>query len=573
MKYMRTLNTVLVVMLVGVLFTFSTPAAAANATVSVDTVTSVRQGDNFTASIRIADVIDFDAAQYDITYNPAVIRVTDVTNGDINGTVIPVNDTWGYVPADTQGTIRILNNVKDLAGVSGSGYLAEIHFHAVGAGTSAIDLIDLNGKCILGDINANQILGVTWTDGSVQVIASGSGSGGGGGGGGGSTGITSLTEYTTSSGEFVVDATAESSDGKVKLYIPRGTTGKNRTGQRLRFVSIKENSADTLPPTDQTFVCLTYDIGPEGATFDKPIYLTFNYSDSEIPAGVAEEDLVIATWQDEKWIEFEGCVIEPVNNTITVQINHLTVFTVIAHIAPASFEVTKMNITPTEVYRGETVTVSASITNTGDLSGSYNVTLRINDLKLQTKNVTVGGGDSQTISFTVTPDIIGEYTVEVNGLLSKFKVIKPVPEGTVAEISVPTPASFTISDLSITPDEVNPSEEVTISAMVTNTGGSDGSYTVVLKIDDKEEARKEISLSPGKSEKVSFNATKDIAGSYTIDINGHAGQFTVKSPPPVTNPVNILPVQPSTNWWPIIIIFTGLFFLSGVLFILYKRLT
>ena len=306
--------------------------------------------------------------------------------------------------------------------------------------------------------------------------------------------------------------TAESADSEVRIYIPKGTIGKNSNSKRLNFISIKKQSAPSALPENQKFVCLTYDITPNGSTFDPFAYLIFKYKDSQIPAGVAEEDLVIVTWQDGKWVELEGCVVDPVKNTITVPIGHFSIFTVIAHTAAAKFEVTGMTITPSEVYTDESITVSAIVTNTGDLADRYTIALKINNVESQSKRVTLNGDKSQTISFTVTPDTSGEYTVNVNGLSGKFTVKKPVPEGTVAEIPVPTPAKFTIFDLSITPKEANPSEEVTISAIITNVGASDGSYTVVLKIDNKEEARKEISLSAGKSEKLSFNTTKDKAG-------------------------------------------------------------
>ena len=46
----------------------------------------------------------------------------------------------------------------------------------------------------------------------------------------------------------------------------------------------------------------------------------------------------------------------------------------------------------------------------------------------------LSGGASQIVSFSVTPDSAGEYTVDVNGLLGEFTV---VPEGEVAEIPTP----------------------------------------------------------------------------------------------------------------------------------------
>jgi hypothetical protein len=247
-----------------------------------------------------------------------------------------------------------------------------------------------------------------------------------------------------------------------------------------------------------------------------------------------------------------------------------------AHTAAASFEVNGLTVTPAEVYPAETVTVSATITNTGDLTGSYDATLKINGLAPQTRNVTLGGGDSQTISFTVAPDTTGEYTLDINGLSSKFKVKPPVPEGTVAEITVPTPASFIISNLSITPVEVNPSEEVTISALVTNIGGSEGSYTVVLRINDVEEARKEVTLGASKNETVTFIIAKYRQSSYTVDIGNNIGRFTVTkaiipSAPVRTSPVKSEPTR-EYNWELIIgIVADGIAFIALLLYFIWWR--
>jgi PKD repeat protein len=151
------------------LLALPTSPAIADNTVSIGvTSTQVPESSAFIARVNIDSITNFDAAQYDITYDPAVIEVTDVTIGNISGTTIPVS-SWGYIPIGVQGTLRVINNVDGTPGVSGSGYLAEIHFDVVGTSgaTSSIDLHD----GILGDKDAQEITPVTWTDGSVDVTA------------------------------------------------------------------------------------------------------------------------------------------------------------------------------------------------------------------------------------------------------------------------------------------------------------------------------------------------------------------------------------------------------------------
>jgi hypothetical protein len=260
-----------------------------------------------------------------------------------------------------------------------------------------------------------------------------------------------------------------------------------------------------------------------------------------------------------------------------VPISHLTVFTVIAYTTPASFEVTGMAVTPAEVYPDETVTVSATITNTGDLTGSFEVIFKIDNTVIRTQTVTIHGRSSQTVNFSVNSGPAGEHAVSVNGLSSKFKVKEPMPEDRVEEVPIsPAPASFTISNLSITPDEVNPSEEVTISALVTNIGGSDGSYIVVLKIDDIEETRKEVMVRTGTSETVIFIVSKDRQGNYTINIDGNIEQFIVieeiiPSVPVQTSPMESEPTR-EYNWGLIIgIVAGGVVFIALLFYLTWRR--
>jgi DMSO/TMAO reductase YedYZ molybdopterin-dependent catalytic subunit len=286
-----------------------------------------------------------------------------------------------------------------------------------------------------------------------KLVPATSGGGGGGGGGGGSSGWTSLSEYTTGEGKFTSDATAESTNGMVKLEIPKGTVAKNKYGQRLTSISIKEQAAPAEPPDNCNFVCLTYDIGPSGATFDPPINLILKYDEAMIPAGVNEGDLVIATWIDGEWVELEGCVVDPVNNTITVPITHLSVYTTMAHTSPAEFGLTGLTITPSKILPGATLTISVTVTNSGDLTGDYTVTLKINDATYESRVVTLKGGESQMVAFTVTPETAGEFVIDVNGLSGRYAVAEPLSEGKVAEVN---PPETTSPPATVTPPAIKP---------------------------------------------------------------------------------------------------------------------
>jgi len=148
--------------------------------------------------------------------------------------------------------------------------------------------------------------------------------------------------------------------------------------------------------------------------------------------------------------------------------------------------------------------ISVLVANTGDESGSYEVTLKIDDVVVATEEVTLAGGASQRVTFTITKDITDTYSVDVSGLTGSF---------TVKEEVVPlVPAAFTISSLAISPAEVDVGKSVTISVLASNTGDLTGSYEVTLKIDNVVVETKEVTLAGGASQKVTFTTTKDIAG-------------------------------------------------------------
>ena len=339
-------------------------------------------------------------------------------------------------------------------------------------------------------------------------------------------GTTDVADVVTGEGVFTETTTTASEDGDVVLTIDEDTIGLTVDGEPLSEISITEMEDPPDQPEDSNVIGLTYDLGPDGAVFAPPIELTFTYDPALIPDGVSEENLVLAFWDGEKWVNLE-CVVDPETNTITARIGHFTAFTVLAYTRPAAFVASELSISPTVVDIEEEVTISVLVTNTGDLTGSYEVTLKINDVVVATETVTLAGYASQRVTFTTAKDVTGTYSVAVDEQTGTFEVkIAPVP------------TAFTISDLAITPAEVDIAETVTISVLITNTGDLEGTYEVTLKINDVAVATKDVTLAGHASQRVTFTTAKDVAGTYSVTVDGFTGSFTVKPPPP----------PPRVNW-------------------------
>jgi hypothetical protein len=121
----------------------------------------------------ISQIINFCGYQFNLAYDPAVITITGeeaeagITPGMIGSTVIPI-DVWRFNPVGTQGKVTILGHTVGSVGVTGSGYIIQIHFRAIGnAGTkSSITLSDLK----LFNDEAMLITPVTNVDGVIIIM-------------------------------------------------------------------------------------------------------------------------------------------------------------------------------------------------------------------------------------------------------------------------------------------------------------------------------------------------------------------------------------------------------------------
>ncbi|KAF5414644.1 MAG: hypothetical protein C5S48_07895 [Candidatus Methanogaster sp.] len=140
MKKMLAVVSVVALLVSLVPLVFTTCAASqepeANVTVRVNAPEPV--SGTFEVTIEIAGVSDLDSGQFDLTFDPDVLSVSDVTPGSIEGTEVPIG-MWRVMD---QGRVRVTANIDGTDGVSGSGYISRIIFETRGSqgDTSAINL-------------------------------------------------------------------------------------------------------------------------------------------------------------------------------------------------------------------------------------------------------------------------------------------------------------------------------------------------------------------------------------------------------------------------------------------------
>jgi len=141
------------------------PDADVNVTVNAPEYVSE---DTFEVTLDVTKLIDLYNGQFDLTYDPDVLKVPNkaAESGNIDDTEIPITGERHFKDGDYD-RYRVLFRLNGADCVCGSGYLAKITFEVVGetGDTSIIDVItdpDEGAEPILGDcIGAQQASGLT----------------------------------------------------------------------------------------------------------------------------------------------------------------------------------------------------------------------------------------------------------------------------------------------------------------------------------------------------------------------------------------------------------------------------
>ncbi len=96
-------------------------------------------------------------------------------------------------------------------------------------------------------------------------------------------------------------------------------------------------------------------------------------------------------------------------------------FTVIP-LNPPSFIVSNFAISPERVRQGQPVIVTATVTNTGEITGSHPLILRVKGMAEAQQEVLLGPGKMQKVEFQMSKDTPGFYPVSMENWTGKFVV-------------------------------------------------------------------------------------------------------------------------------------------------------
>jgi hypothetical protein len=172
---------------------------------------------------------------------------------------------------------------------------------------------------------------------------------------------------------------------------------------------------------------------------------------------------------------------------------------------PAEFNVTNLVIDPTVAEPNAPVKVSVNVTNIGELSGSLQLEIKINNVVKETKSIELAGGQSSTVEFTIAQAAKGTYAIAVGNL--------------TGELSVQDASLITLTNMFVKPYEVWVGEAVTVTVAVKNPGADLSSKSLKLMVDGEVVETKTATVAGGFSSNVEFTVIAKTEGSHKVAVN------------------------------------------------------
>lgn len=313
-------------------------------------------------------------------------------------------------------------------------------------------------------------------------------------------------------------------NGTTVLTVPSGASGTytvetqpagyQPASQDVSVAVGPQFEVNNLNPTDATVdrgdtVTVSADIanvGDQQGTTD--VFLTITNSSGEV-VNVSDTATVQSGSQTSVSFNADTSALDAGNYTHAISADGDTEsgnLTVLAT-QPPTFEVSNLSA-PSSATTGDTINVSADVTNTGDSGGTKVVEFRFGGNVLASQNLTLLSGQTDQVDFTIDTSGVtpGTYT---------HGVFTP-DDNQTATINITGQADFQVSNLSA-PSSAVQGDTVNVTADITNDGSVSGTQTVEFRFGGSVLATSTVSLNAGATQEVSFTAdTSGVApGNYT----------------------------------------------------------
>lgn len=151
--------------------------------------------------------------------------------------------------------------------------------------------------------------------------------------------------------------------------------------------------------------------------------------------------------------------------------------------------------------------VTTEIENTGDFDDTQDIEFTFNDTLEDTKTVTLDGGESAEVDFTIPTHETGEfgYTVSSENETATGRI--EIYEDGYFEVSVDAP------------DEIYVDEDATVNATIENLGDVEDTQGVVFTFDNETEATTDVTLDGDESTTVAFEIPGLGEGNFSYSVS------------------------------------------------------
>ena len=128
-------------------------------------------------------------------------------------------------------------------------------------------------------------------------------------------------------------------------------------------------------------------------------------------------------------VQFDCIAETPGTHTLTLE-DSSTTFTALK---PADFEITFLSI-PAEAYTRNAIVIEANVTNIGEIEGIYNGRLMVDGAEKASSDTPIAPGATETISFTITINNPGTYTISLDGVTATLTIFLAFPDANLEAV-------------------------------------------------------------------------------------------------------------------------------------------
>jgi hypothetical protein len=169
---------------------------------------------------------------------------------------------------------------------------------------------------------------------------------------------------------------------------------------------------------------------------------------------------------------------------------------------------------PPLLVPGESLTVNATVTNQGDVAGNYNISMLVDEEPVDSATGDLGPQESTSVAFTTIVEETGTARITIGEVSTT--------------VSVESPASLLVSDLSVDSSTVIPGEAVSVSVTATNPAEKPAAGELTVQTDGTNVSSWQQRLGVGETETRTVSVVLEEPGTHTISVGDRSVEVTVE---------------------------------------------